>query len=204
MVQKDHEPTLNDDDALSLWVGRVARTHAKLEYDVDSVYRFLVRRLAHEPDSKAVKGFEQRVNECRTMLDRSDANQEIRTSGDLALLAAKNATGPRNRIVHDMWLPDSPMEDSEPPRWNAFRRSGDLSQSYNSASSHGLDVVVDAHTLLVRTRLRVSGLFMALHVLWPTDRDRVDISPDEGEMARYVALMTDCFTLHANGDFDIA
>jgi hypothetical protein len=32
----DHEPNFNEDDVLSLRVGRVARTHALLEYNVDT------------------------------------------------------------------------------------------------------------------------------------------------------------------------
>jgi len=204
VAPQDHEPVLNDDDALSLWVGRVARTHAKLEFDVDNVYRLLARRCALDPDGKALKGFEQRVKDCRTMLERSDADAEVRSSGDLALLAARNATVPRNRILHDMWLPGPLTEDSEIPYWNAFRRSGDLQQSYSSGTSHGLDVVVDAHTLLLRTRWRVSGLHMALHFLWPTDSNGTEPSRGEGELATYVSLMTDCFTLKANGGFVIA
>lgn len=194
------EPTLNEDDALSLWVGRVARSHAHLEYNVDNVHRLLVQHAGRVPDRKSVKGFDQLVGECRKLLQRSDADRETLTSGDAALLAAKQATGIRNRVVHDMWLPDPLREDWEPPRWNAFRRSGDLLESYTSASSHNLAMVVDTQTLLSRTRMRVSGLFMALHATWRSDRNR---DGGSANMARYVALMTDRFTLHANGDFDV-
>ena len=51
--------------------------------------------------------------------------------------------------------------------------------------------------------MRVSGLFMALHATWPAGRARVEGSPGDDTMARYVALMTDRFILHANGDFDL-
>jgi hypothetical protein len=51
--------------------------------------------------------------------------------------------------------------------------------------------------------MRVSGLFMALHATWPADRTRVEGSPGGDTMARCVALMTDRFILHANGDFDV-
>ena len=67
-----------------------------------------------------------------------------------------------------------------------------------------LTMVVDTQTLLMRTRMRVSGLFMALHATWPAGRVRVEGSPGDDTMARYVALMTDRFILHANGDFDLA
>lgn len=134
---------------------------------------------------------------------QSDAGREIVTSGDTALLAAREATGFRNRVVHDMWLLDPLREDWEPPRWNTFHRLSDVQESYNSANSQDLTMVVDTHTLLMRTRMRVSGLFMALHAIWPAGRARVEGSPGDDTMARYVALMTDRFILHANGDFDV-
>lgn len=200
MELSGHEPTLCDDDSLSLWVGRVARSHAHLEYSVDNIHRLLVQRAGNAPDRKSVKGFDQLVGECRRLLQGSDVDSEIITAGDSALLAAKEATVLRNRVVHDMWLPDPLREDWEPPRWNAFRRSGDLDESYSSGSRHDLTMVVDAHTLLTRTRMRVSGVFMALHATWRPDRTCHEGAPT---MARYLALMTDGFTLQANGDFDV-
>jgi hypothetical protein len=203
MEPQRQEPNLTDEDALSLWVGRVARSHAHLEYNVDNVHRLLARHVGHVPNSKSVKGADQLVSECRKLLQRSNADRQVLTSGDSALLAAKDATGIRNRVVHDMWLPDPLREDWEPPRWNTFRRTGDLQESYNSASAQDLAMVVDTQTLLVRTRMRVSGLFMALHATWIPNRTHGEGSPNAGNMARYVALMTDRFTLHANGDFDV-
>jgi hypothetical protein len=150
-----------------------------------------------------VKGFDQLVSECRKLLKQSDAGREIVTSGDTALLAAREATGFRNRVVHDMWLLDPLREDWEPPRWNSFHRLSDLQESYNTANSQDLTMVVDTHTLLMRTRMRVSGLFMALHATWPVGHARVEGSPRDDTMSRYVALMTDRFILHANGDFDL-
>jgi hypothetical protein len=150
-----------------------------------------------------VKGFDQLVSECRKLLQQSDAGREIVTSGDSALLAAREATGYRNRVVHDMSLLDPLREDWKPPRWNTFHRLSDLQESYTSANSHDLTMVVDSHTLLMRTRMRVSGLFMALHATWPAGRARVEGSPGAGTMASYVALMTDRFILHPNGDFDL-
>lgn len=135
MEPADHEQDLNADDVLSLWVGRVARTHALLECNVDNVHHFLARQVGHVPGSKSVKGFDQLVSECRKLLKQSDARREIVTSGDTALLAAREATGFRNRVVHDMWLLDPLREDWEPPRWNTFHRLSDVQESYNSASS---------------------------------------------------------------------
>jgi hypothetical protein len=203
MEPADHEPVLNDDDALSLWVGRVARTHALLEYNVDNVHRFLARQVGHVPGNKSVRGFDQLVSECRKLLQQTNVGREILTSGDTALLAAREATVLRNRVVHDMWLLDPLREDWEPPRWNTFQRLSDVQEGYNSANSQDLTMVVDTHTLLMRTRMRVSGLFMALHATLPAGRARVGGTSGEETMARYVALMTDRFILHANGDFDV-
>jgi hypothetical protein len=203
MEPTDHEPSLNDDDALSLWVGRVARSHAHLEFNVDNVHRFLVRQHGHLPDNKSAKSFDQLVSECRNLLKGLNADREIQTSGDAALHAAKEASVLRNRVVHDMWLPDPLRDGWEPPRWNTFRRLGDLHGSYTSATLQDLTAVVDTHTLLMRTRIRVSGLFMALHAIWPAGRNPGEGSSASDNMARYVALMTDRFTLHPNGDFDV-
>jgi hypothetical protein len=192
-------PTLNEDDALSLWVGRVARTHAGLEYNVSNVHRLLLHHAGLTPNRKSVKGFDQLVRECRELLQQSVAGDEILTSGDTALLAAKRVTSNRNRVVHDMWLPDPQREDWEPPRWIALRRLGDPLENYASASSYDLAVIVETQALLARTRLRVSGLFMALHATWRLDRDRDDLE----NLARYIALMMDRFTLHPNGDVDL-
>ena len=68
MEPADQEPNLNDDDVLSLWVGRVARTHALLEYNVDNVHRFLARQVGHVLGNKSVKDFDQLVSEWRKLL----------------------------------------------------------------------------------------------------------------------------------------
>ena len=129
MDSQDRPPVLSEDDSLSLWVGRVARAHAHLEYGVDNVHRFLSRQVGSVSDSNAVKGVDQLVGECRRLLRESGAEWEVLTSGDAALLAARAATGMRNRVLHDMWLPHPLRDDWEPPRWNTFRRTGDMQMS---------------------------------------------------------------------------
>lgn len=74
MESPGHEPTLGDDDSLSLWVGRVARSHAHMEYSVDNIHRLLIQRAGHVPGRKSVKGFDQLVSECRRLLQGSDAD----------------------------------------------------------------------------------------------------------------------------------
>ena len=53
------------------------------------------------------------------------------------------------------------------------------------------------------TRLRASGLFMALHSVLPQYRDSSRPASARSELPRYIALMVDRFTLAPNGDFQI-
>ncbi len=203
VLSGEHEPGLNDDDLLSLWVGRVARTHALLEYGVDNVYRLMACHSGQVSARQATIGMDQLTQECRTLLKASDVGVDIAAAGDAALKAAREATAKRNRVVHDMWLPAREAQDGR-PNWATFRRSGDLTESYSAGVLQALSVVVDTHALLVRTRLRVSGLFMALHVVWPARGARGGESPTpERVLPEFIALMTDRFVLHENGDYDI-
>lgn len=192
---------LSEDDTLSLWVGRVARTHALLEYNVSSVHHFLLRRAGQEVDGTSMKGFDQTVTEAIGLLRRSDLGEDIVASGVVALRSARQATSRRNRVVHDMWLPAPSEDGSAPPRFSTFRRQGSSSEHYTFVGPEDLSTIVGAHALLVRARMRVSGLFMALHSRWPDPDDRGSVRDDNVE--RYIALMNDRFVLHPNGDFDI-
>lgn len=202
MAPQLHPAGLSDDDVLSLWVGRVARTHALLEYDVDNVRRLLARRRGEVRQATPVKGFDQLVRECSQRLRESPVDPRIVATGEVALSAARHVTAERNRVVHDMWLPAEPAEGSGPPRWNTFRRSGDPSDSYNSADPQDLDGTVDVHDVLVRTRVRISGLFMALHTIWPADSPEPQ-RPVGDSTTRYIEMMMDRFTLQANGDVEV-
>lgn len=77
MDAQDPPPGLSNDDALSLWVGRVARAHAHLEYGVDNVHGFLSRQLDSVSESRAVKGFTNSsanagsCSEARVRIERS-------------------------------------------------------------------------------------------------------------------------------------
>jgi hypothetical protein len=77
MDAQDPPPGLSHDDALSLWVGRVARAHAHLEYGVDNVHGFLSRQLGSVPESRAVKGFDHSLanaggcSEARVRIEKS-------------------------------------------------------------------------------------------------------------------------------------
>ena len=68
-----------------------------------------------------------------------------------------------------------------------------------------LDTVISAHSTLLRARLRVLGLFMALHEILPwLSGARPPRSQRTTELPRYLAMMKDNFTLEAHGDFTIS
>jgi hypothetical protein len=118
----DPASILSDDDQLSLWVGRVARVHALLEYNLSNVYGAL-QPPDTSSDRKAVPPtVDQLAAECRRLLKTSQLGGEVIAAGTQALTAAKGANALRNRIVHDIWLPGSQSEHEQAPSWNSFQR----------------------------------------------------------------------------------
>ncbi len=204
MQSPDPSSTLGEEDRLSLWVGRVARVHAGLEYNLSNVHHMLCRHDDVGPGIAPSAGFEQLAGDCLRLLRRASLSPNVITAGGEALSAARAASAERNRVVHDMWLPDPLREAWDPPRWNVFRRWGGLAAPYDQSTLLDLDAVVDAHTELARTRLRVSGLFMALHAEWPASPGLGRRAPHESELSRYIALMNNQFILQANGDFEVS
>jgi hypothetical protein len=201
MEPSDPTSTLSDEDQLSLWVGRVARVHALLEYNLSNVHDAL-----RPPDTLSVPstqppGADRLADECMKLLKRADLGRQVVAAGTQALLAAKQANALRNRIVHDMWLPDPARKAGQPPSWNAFRQSRGLIEAY--AHPARLDTVVGAHTTLARARLRVSGLFMALHEVVPRYSATTRPTRAKSALPRYIGLMADHFKIGANGDFEI-
>ena len=73
---------------------------------------------------------------------------------------------------------------------------------YSGSAPRDLQSVAEAHTQLVRARLRVSGLFMALHAVQSPGEDRQ--TERVIEIARYMALMNDNFILEDNGDITVS
>jgi hypothetical protein len=204
MQSPDPASALSDDDQLSLWVGRVARIHALLEYNLSNVHGAL-----SPPDRSSVPrtvpaNVDLLVRECKRLLQTAELSGEVIEAGAQALAAAKAANALRNRIVHDIWLPDSRSEQEQAPSWITFRRSRGRIEPYASSTPRDLDTVISAHTTLVRCRLRVSGLFMALHEILPWLASARSLRSTGTELPRYVALMRDHFTLEANGDFAIS
>ena len=83
-MEPRHVSALSDEDKLSLWVGRVAREHARLEYGLSNVRRMLdASEEAVAPGS--VVGL---VDQGRRLLNRSDLTADIVQAGHRALTAA--------------------------------------------------------------------------------------------------------------------
>ena len=189
---------LSDEDELSLWVGRVAREHALLEYGLGNV-RGLFDASAVGAAASSVGGL---VLKCGRLLNSSGLSADIVLAGRGALRTACVATELRNRVIQDMWLPDPRRGESEPAQWNAFRRSTERATSYVAGTSVALQTVVDARNKLSRVRLRVSGLFMALHEAMPPGHT-AGLPKAESELPRYIAMMNDQFTVADNGDVKV-
>lgn len=190
--------SLSDEDELSLWVGRVAREHALLEYGLSNVHGVLDA----SEEGVAPSSVGGLVRQCRRLLNSSGLHADIIDAGRRALNAASAATTLRNRVIHDMWLPNPLLGDSDPAQWTAFRRSTERAATYIAGTPGDLATVVDAHNELSRTRIRVSGLFMSLHQAMPHGHSAG--RPDaKSELPTYVAMMNDQFTVAANGDVEI-
>jgi hypothetical protein len=172
--------------------------HALLEYSLSNLYEVL--RQSPNQDSRVLT-VHQLAPESRRLLPAAGIGKELVAAGSKALVSAQNANAVRNRVVHDMWLPSGDGGAEPDPRWIAFRRGGRPQAPYADASACDLGSVVDAHAQLIRTRVRVSGLYMALHEVMPK------LAPgnparrkNPSELPRYFAYMEDRFTLEANGD----
>ena len=192
---------LSDDDQLSLWVGRVARVHALLEYSLSNLYEELRQSPNQDPRVLTVH---QLALKCRRLLPAAGIGKELVAAGSEALVSAQNANAVRNRVVHDMWLPSAEGGSAPDPSWIVFRRADGPQAPYADASTRDLGSVIDAHAQLVRTRVRISGLYMAIHEVMPNLASGNPARQKESsQLPRYFAFMEDRFTLEANGDVTV-
>lgn len=189
---------LSDDDQLSLFVGRVARTNALLEYDLGNVWRTLGGE-AHP----AGAGVDQLANDCRRLLRKTYGDHLVVDAGLKALSAARRANSIRNRVVHDIWLEATISANTDGGSWQPFRLTAGQLEPAVAAAPVTVDVVAKAHESLRRARTRVSGLFMALHGLANQEAPTHGRAPKSNNLDRYLAMMNDHFELHDNGDIDI-
>jgi hypothetical protein len=203
MEPSDPASTLGDEDLLSLWVGRVARVHALLEYNLSNVHGALLPSDTASVRRMTPPGVDSLIVLCRRRLITAELSDEVTTAGAQALSAAQAANALRNRIVHDIWLLDSQGEPRPPSSWNTLSRSKRQGSPYDFSTPRTLESVISAHTMLARSRLRISGLFMALHELLPSLLDARRFPSGKTEVPRYIAMMEDRFTIQPNGDIEI-
>lgn len=203
MEPSDPALTLGDEDLLSLWVGRVARVHAMLEYNLSNVHGALLPYDTGSAPGTTPLSAELLIASCRKWLISAKLSDEVTTAGAQALEAARAANALRNRIVHDIWLLDSQSELRPLSSWNTFSRSSRQLRPYHLSTPRTLESVISVHTTLARSRLRVSGLFMALHELLPSLADAKRSPSGETQVPRYIAMMKDRFTIQPNGDIEI-
>jgi hypothetical protein len=174
-----------------------------LEYNLSNVHGAL-----RPPDTPSVattapSSVDLLVRECRRLLEGAELSEELIQAGAQALAAASAANALRNRIVHDIWLLDA-RGDEQAPSWITFRRLRGQMEPYASSTTRDLDTIITAHATLMRARLRVSGLFMALHEILPWLSSPVPRGSGSAQLPNYLALMRDHFELEANGDFTIS
>lgn len=196
MAIPDTVAALDDDDQLSLWVGRVARINALLEYDLGNVWRVL----GGEAHPVGI-GLDQLAGDCRRLLrDAHAASSDLVVAGASALTAAQKANSGRNRIVHDLWLADASSADPGAGTWNSFRLTSGQIAPATASVAVTLELAVETYESLRRVRTRVSGLFMALDELSRRETSNRGGRPEVTNMTRYLAMMNGHFELRDNGD----
>jgi len=191
---------LSDEDQLSLCIGRVARAHTRLDNHLRNVHRSLAGPGAARYLNTRIWSTVQLADDCEVMLSNASLDAVLVRAGLKAIEAARDSNGIRNRIIHDMWLQDNgPVGADQPPKWNAFWAARGQLGLIARPAPFDIGCIQGAHATLERACLRVSGLFMALHLV-ETQRDRSNSDIDQD---RYLALMHDHFVLAPNGDFDV-
>lgn len=196
MAEYDVVRTLTDDDQLSLWVGRVARAHASLEYSLTNVHE----ALSHGSEApSAPHGVGQLITECRSLLRQASLSPDLVRAGVETLKAAKGASDERNRVMHDLWLDSALPSGPQDVKWAVFRREQKQPPAYGDGSPGRLSIVIHTHEHVVGARHRVSGLFMALHEVLPSRGLSGRPTKAPSSMHLYMALMEDRFTFDEFG-----
>jgi hypothetical protein len=194
----DDEPTvlLNDDDQLSLSLGRMVRAHSLLEHRLRNVRLALDAPGQPAANTYAFVGADELAKACATRLRDVDTTAELLLAGEQSLEAAREANMHRNNMVHDLWLLAADGDESRAAQWHLFGptlkdRVGGTARSETSDAQSVDGVRVE----LVRAAHRLSGLFMALHEVLPRYQDEPRRSGWTSNMTTYLALMNDQFDL---------
>lgn len=203
---------LDPSDYFSLWIGRVARSHARLDSFVRDVHHHLlmpslgIHLTEHVPSTSAV------IKNCRIMLSNADDLEHvslplaIRAAGDTALTAADAVNSARNKIVHTMWLvvqpagrspvADGPSKLRPPIKGNTFRekqaKQADRPPQPTPSTNRDLGSFKDVYAALERSIHQLVGLQRGLLITLPHFRGvsvrTPGLSWDE-EIAQWVNVM---------------
>jgi hypothetical protein len=92
-----------DEDAQALRIGQVARAHVDLD-----IALYL---------AGGITSTNRLVADCRIMVSKTSIKSDLLNAGLGALSAAKVVNEERNRVVHDMWLPEIRLNSDAAPRW---------------------------------------------------------------------------------------
>lgn len=200
-VVEPNDPTssLNDNDLLSLSIGRVVRAHSRVEYGLRNVREAL-------DTGTQVGGFvgaEQLVKECSTRLRLVDLSPEVMLAGERSLEAARASNALRNTTVHDLWLLESDRNYEESARWNTVGAARGRTGNVTRPGPRDIQSLEDVRTALDRAALRISGLFMALHEALPRYQELIRPKGWTSNMPRYLALMNDQFDLDQEGNWEV-
>ena len=185
------------EDAISLGIGRVARTHVRLDYALREVHRTLVL-----PGLgiflQGGLGTDRLVEDCKLMIKAARLDDtELTAAASEALGAAKEANQVRNRVVHDMWMREL---DHPPdvPRWTQFRAvRGELGLQGEFTKDMGY--IEAAQTQLLRATVRIHALNWGLHGVLPFFQGSGLHATNQ--MGKWVTVMRDQFTLNADGSY---
>ncbi|MBO1756547.1 hypothetical protein [Allobranchiibius sp. CTAmp26] len=169
-MELDLPEGLNDRDALSLLIGRVAMSHATLDIMLNFLHRELGGRGASVYLS-AGKKTAALISDCRLMVKKVGLEEEHAAIGLAVLTAASEANASRNRVVHDMWMTayDESTGTPVPGRWVTAgqSRSGALNRVIE-AGTKDLQYVARAHEQQIEAATRVVSFQMALAHLMPS------------------------------------
>lgn len=193
-----------DEDALTLRIGRIARAHVDLDIALRSLFRTLVFPSPAVYLADGITSTNRLVADCRTMLSKTSISSDLLKAGLGALSAAKVANEERNRVVHDMWLPEIRMNADAAPRWEVLQPQKFHQDSPSAPVSRNLDSVESVFTTLKRVTLRLSGLDQALWMTVPHLMDELGDFLGAFPLLTAMSLAADEFDLLENGAFRVA
>jgi hypothetical protein len=187
-------------DALHMEIGRIAHHHVLLDAALRGVYVALATPSAAVYLVNDTWSTAALVRACKTMIERSPAPPQVVEAGVSALEAADKANTERNRVVHDMWLPDvEGTMPTTPVRWNLTKiERGSFGRKMDGV--HDLRSLNDARFQIFRAHIRVSALQWALCESLPSWQGS---GIESGPRIDWVAVMEGRFVLDEDGSFRI-